>query len=310
MAFGGALLEGGTLTAVVALLTGLALVGLIVLGVIALRQTLRYRQGPDARRWQHTFGNRSGVLVFGHRGFGKDRVPAENTAAAFDAALDAGADGFEFDVILSGDDVPIVAHGPTAEAAGLPDVLIEKQTLAQLQELNFAAAVGGPPGRLLTLAELLERYSGRTILNIELKLWRILDGTLEREVAVLLRPYLMRGDRIFCTSFNPFSLLRIRRLLPQLCLGMLWRDDLHWFAANRSLFWLVRPDFLQHFEGRIDGELLEYAHRHGYRLHAWTINDRARFEELRAAGIHVLYSDNVSAAVAWRAEPTAGHGAG
>ena len=255
---------------------------------------------PDSARWTQVFGGLPEPLVFGHRGFGKGRVPAENTSAAFDAALLAGVDGLETDVILSRDGVPIIAHGPTAEAAGLPDVRIDSLTLAQLRRLNLAATVGGSPQRILTLGEFLEGYSGRTILNIELKLWRFLNGALERAAAPLLRSCLERGHRLYCSSFNPFSLRRIRALLPNVCVGMLWRDDLHWFARNRTLFRFVRPDFLQPFEGRVDEKLIQYANTYGYRLHAWTVNTEDRFCELVDLGIPVLFSDEVEAAVRWR----------
>ncbi len=255
---------------------------------------------PDPKRWEHLFSATRRPLVLGHRGFGKGRSPAENTRGAFDAALACGADGFELDVILSRDGVPVVAHGPTAELAGKPDLLLEQMTLAELRGLNLAQTVGGGPERILTLGELLEEYGGRTLINVELKPWRIVNGSVERAVAPVLAPYVKRGDRILCSSFNPFSLRRLRALLPEVCLGMLWRDDLHWFAHNRSLFWFVHPDFLHPFEGRIDGRLLAYAKERGYRLHAWTINDEVRFRELADRGVQLFVTDEVQAAVRWR----------
>ena len=47
-------------------------------------------------------------LIIGHRG-ASAHAP-ENTLAAFKMALDAGADGIEFDVQLSKDGVPVVIH--------------------------------------------------------------------------------------------------------------------------------------------------------------------------------------------------------
>ena len=255
---------------------------------------------PDPARWAALFEGIPTPLVLGHRGFGKGRVPAENTAAAFEAALVAGVDGLEADVILSRDGVPIVAHGPTAAAAGLPDVRIDSLTLSELRALNFAEQVGGPSGRIMTAGEFLESYSGRALLNIELKLWRFFNGQLEQALCSLIRPYLKRGERVFCSSFNPFSLRRMRALLPELCLAMLWRDDLLWFARNRSLFWFVQPDFLQPFEGRVDDELLRFAAERGYRVHAWTVDSEERFRELVALGIPLVFTDEVTAAVRWR----------
>jgi len=60
-------------------------------------------------------------LVFAHRGGSK--LAPENTMAAFDAGMAAGADGFELDVHLSRDGVVVVHHDRrldrTTRATGL-----------------------------------------------------------------------------------------------------------------------------------------------------------------------------------------------
>src|SRR5215212_10303508 len=50
-------------------------------------------------------------LIIGHRG--ASAVALENTMAAFEAAIAAGADGIEFDVRLSRDGVPVIIHDDT-----------------------------------------------------------------------------------------------------------------------------------------------------------------------------------------------------
>ena len=50
-------------------------------------------------------------LIIGHRG--ASAVALENTIAAFEAAIAAGADGIEFDVRLSRDGVPVIIHDDT-----------------------------------------------------------------------------------------------------------------------------------------------------------------------------------------------------
>ena len=268
-----------------------------------------YRRGADSARYQGIFEvpteagteARPRVLLGSHRGYGKEGRPAENTAEAFDAAIKAGVACLETDVIMSGDGVPIIAHGPTAELAGRPDLKLGKLSLAQLRELNFAHYNEGEAfARLLTLEEFLERYSGQDIiLNIELKMWTIFSRRFERQVAAILDPYLEAGARIFLSSFNPFSLLKMRRYLPRVCLGMLWRDDLKWFADNRSLFYFVRPDFIHPYEKWVTPELIRYARSQNYRVHTWVVNDRKRMEELTALGIDMAITDLVEAGVSW-----------
>src|SRR5712691_1033184 len=50
-------------------------------------------------------------LIIGHRG--SSAVAPENTIAAFVRAMRDGADGFEFDVRLARDGVPVVIHDAT-----------------------------------------------------------------------------------------------------------------------------------------------------------------------------------------------------
>jgi glycerophosphoryl diester phosphodiesterase len=52
-------------------------------------------------------------LIIGHRG--ASAVAPENSIAAFEAAIAAGADGIEFDVRLSRDGVPVIIHDDTLQ---------------------------------------------------------------------------------------------------------------------------------------------------------------------------------------------------
>src|SRR5215211_3213048 len=52
-------------------------------------------------------------LIIGHRG--ASAVAPENTITAFEAAIAARADGIEFDVRLSDDNVPVIIHDDTLQ---------------------------------------------------------------------------------------------------------------------------------------------------------------------------------------------------
>ncbi|MEZ4846260.1 MAG: glycerophosphodiester phosphodiesterase family protein [Bdellovibrionota bacterium] len=51
------------------------------------------------------------MKIIAHRGYSA-KFP-ENTMAAFKAAVDAGTDMMEFDVLLSKDKVPVIMHDQT-----------------------------------------------------------------------------------------------------------------------------------------------------------------------------------------------------
>ena len=52
-------------------------------------------------------------FLIAHRGF--STVAPENTLAAFEAAIDAGAEILECDVQLTADGVPVIVHDPTLD---------------------------------------------------------------------------------------------------------------------------------------------------------------------------------------------------
>src|SRR5439155_1371396 len=106
--------------------------------------------GPilSALHWllmRHDFFRSPDPLVFAHRG-GSALAP-ENTLAAFDNALDLGADGIELDVRLSKDGAVVVHHDRTLERTTALHGPVAERTA---QELRLA----GVP----TLADVLARY--------------------------------------------------------------------------------------------------------------------------------------------------------
>src|SRR5581483_6206053 len=89
-------------------------------------------------------------VLLGHRGLRLGTGPPENTFGAFEAALEAGCDGFEFDVRLSADAIPVICHDP--DHAG--------RTVATSTAHDLS---------LPTLDAVLARYASRAFLDIELK---------------------------------------------------------------------------------------------------------------------------------------------
>ena len=76
-------------------------------------------------------------LIIGHRG-ASAHAP-ENTLAAFRVALDAGADGVEFDVQLSKDGVPVVIHDDTLERTGLRVGSVSDLTAKKLGKIDVGS---------------------------------------------------------------------------------------------------------------------------------------------------------------------------
>jgi glycerophosphoryl diester phosphodiesterase len=76
-------------------------------------------------------------LIIGHRG-ASAKAP-ENTLSAFRMALDSGADGIEFDVRLTRDDVPVVIHDSSLKRTGGCNVRVAELSLAELKEIDVGS---------------------------------------------------------------------------------------------------------------------------------------------------------------------------
>lgn len=188
------------------------------------------------------------LFVIGHRGDGvtnlsntyamraftiEHRQP-ENTLSAFEKALKQGADGFELDIMLSKDGVPMVIHDAElnkhvweANKSALNLGRVGEKTAAELQ-----AFVVGPGGETIpTLEQVLElviQYHGKRpsdtpplIVNIELK-----DPFAHTAVLQLLQDhahYAASRD-ILISSFNREQLAEIRADNSTIKLGLFLQE--------------------------------------------------------------------------------------
>jgi glycerophosphoryl diester phosphodiesterase len=111
-------------------------------------------------------------LVIAHRG--ASAAAPENTPAALEAAVAAGADLVEVDVRLSADGVPVCAHDPDLRRIAGLDLRIADGKAADLKRHGVAS-----------LADMIAAASGRMPLLIDPKgdgadYWRIVLGALPK----------------------------------------------------------------------------------------------------------------------------------
>ncbi|WP_159978904.1 MULTISPECIES: glycerophosphodiester phosphodiesterase family protein [unclassified Novosphingobium] len=106
---------------------------------------------------------RGPVMIASHRG-GHLKVP-ENSLAAIDEAVAAGADFVEIDVQVSSDGVPFIMHDHTVDRTTNGTGKGEDLTYAQLRSLRLKGADTPPP----TLLEMLMHTCGRVLVDIDMK---------------------------------------------------------------------------------------------------------------------------------------------
>jgi len=239
-------------------------------------------------------------LVFAHRGGAK--LAPENTLAAIENGMALGSDGFECDVHLSRDGVPVVIHDPTlnrtTNAAG-PVALRTAQELAGVdagyrfgaeQDYPFRGRGVGVP----TLEALLRRITGgRAIIEMktgEAALARAVIGVLRRTGSV---------ERVCVGSFNKIGLDVIRAEAPEIVTSAsetearwtLYRSWARWpFAAKRPYYAFQVPERAGRLQV-ISRAFLAQAHRDGGRVDVWVVDRPEDIARLFDTGVDGVITD-------------------
>lgn len=213
------------------------------------------------------------ILLLGHRGARRgllrDSAP-ENTIAAFDLALDRGADGFEFDVRLTGDGKSIICHDPKFHR-----LVVRRNSLKRL--FTAASSDGETPA---TLEDVLSQYGGSAFLNIEVKV-----RGMEDLVAHAVKR--SRPQRYFISSFLPSVIRGLHAQDPSLVLGSLAQT--RWQLRR----WKTLPAHyvVPHYR-LLSRRLIAQLHDAGRLVVTWTVNDRKKMLRAARLGVDGIISDD------------------
>jgi len=235
--------------------------------------------------WLSPAAGNTPILVLAHRG-----IPGpwrENTLAAFRAALEAGADGFELDVRRSADGVPVVHH----------DAKLDDGT--PVGELEAAAL----PGWMPTLEQALAACAG-AVVDVEIKNspgepCHDPAEQLAGQVAQLVAESLAAGrgpGAALVSCFWPATLQAVRRERPEVATGLLLFPALDTASALEQAGECGARVLLP-FRSRLEADLLDGAHRRGMAVVAWGADDEEDLRAAARAGVDGVVTDCVGRAL-------------
>ena len=230
------------------------------------------------------------TLVFGHRG-AMAGAPM-NTLAAFQLAVEQGADGIELDVHLSKDGQIVVLHDFAVDATTNGQGDITDMTLSELKQLDaglwFSAEFAGE--RIPTLDEVFEGFAHKLYFNVELKSRFDERHALEAAVADCIRRHKLTEQTIV-SSFDARLLQRFRAVCPEVMMGYLHGPDI-------SPIMNEVPHEARHpWHDFIDEAYMRWARDAGYLVNAWTVNDFDRARALRDLGVNGIITDSPADAI-------------
>jgi len=247
------------------------------------------------------------TLVIAHRGF--SAAAPEHTFAAWDLALEAGADYIEQDLQMTADGVLVVMHDDTLDRTARGERCtgpVSGRTLADLASCEVGswfnetypdrareAYVGL---RIPAFRDVLERYVGRARFYVETKNPDVAPG-MEAALIALLREFGLLGARpgppvVIVQSFSAESLMAVARLEREVPRVQLLPGD---YSAERTITLL--PRIAEYARGigpahrNVTAELVQAAGAAGLWVHPYTVNEQALMQRLLALGTDGMFTD-------------------
>ena len=172
-------------------------------------------------------------LIIGHRG--ASAVAPENTLASFRLAIEAGADGVEFDVRLARDGVPVIIHDETLQRTALIQKRVADVSAAELQQTNVGSWFSRSKKtttdrfaseRVPALQQLFELFaSNDALLYLEMKCAPSERAQLAAECCRLIRDHSLR-ERVVVECFDLAAIEEVKNIAPDIRTAALFEPKL------------------------------------------------------------------------------------
>lgn len=217
-------------------------------------------------------------LIIAHRG--ASAVAPENTIAAFEAAIQAGADGIEFDVRLTRDGVPVVIHDETLYRTVGVRGRVADMTFGQLSQFDIPS--------LTQLFELVQ--SNSMLLYLEIKSQ---ESQLADECCRLVEEHRLK-DRVIFECFQHSVLETIKKIDATFKTAALFQPPAS-FIIKRAR--AIGADEIALHHRLANKRLLKEAKLAGFKIVVWTVDDPTWVRHAQEIGVHALITNNPSALI-------------
>lgn len=228
----------------------------------------------------HPYLDWPGPIAFAHRGGASDNP--ENTLPAFRHAVELGYTYLETDVHATADGVLVAFHdNDLSRTCGRPGRIDQ----LPWSEVSRVRVDGREPIPLFE--HLMEEFPNARV-NIDCKA----DSAVDALVSAVKRLGCL--DRICLGGFSDRRLRRLRSELgPDLC-SSFGPGQVTALRAGRRVPWGGHAAQVPVKQGPvtlIERRFVAAAHRHGYQVHVWTIDDPAEMHRLLDLGVDGVMTD-------------------
>ena len=228
------------------------------------------------------------TLVWAHRG--ASGYAPENTLEAFQKAIDLKADGIELDVQMTKDGQLVIIHDETVDRVSDGSGWVKDFTYDEIKKLNVNKTFP-QYGRVQipTLEEVYQIVKDTNLqINVELKNGIVFYDKLEERVLELTKKMGLQ-ERVIYSSFNHYSVMKLKKLDPSVPTGFLYEDgylDMPEYASRHgvealhpALYNLQYPNFIQDCK------------RRGIKVRVWTVNEREDMKMICDHGLNAMITN-------------------
>lgn len=239
--------------------------------------------------------------IFSHRG-ASAHAP-ENTLAAFELAVEQGADGIELDVKLSADGEVVVIHDATLDRTTGTHGRVKDMKLGELQALDAGSFFSEKfkSEKIPTLEQVFETVGDKTFINVELTNYTTPRDHLVESVCMLVKRFGFQKKVLF-SSFLAGNLSKSRSYLPSVPTGLLALPGLlgAWYRSFGFAF--GKYDALHPHIKNATQQHIYFVHRLNRRAHVWTVNEEEDMRRLFKWGVDAIFTDDPQLALKVRGE--------
>ncbi len=257
-----------------------------------------YEYVDDGRRpWLYRNGGASVVRndddtpyprLCAHRGF--NTVAPENSMPAFGAAVALGAQEIEFDLRTTKDGVIVSIHDYILDRVSDGVGHVEHYTYEELLKFDFGAKFGEKfKGlRIIKFEEILQKFAGRVIMNIHVKLWENpkFDWKI-KEIADLIHQYDCEKYVYFMGMAD--GIKQMKAYAPHLKCCMSSAPD-PWAIVDRAIE--VGAEKVQMYKPNFNKEMIDKAHAHGIKCNVFWSDDPEEAIKFLEMGIDCILTND------------------
>lgn len=264
-------------------------------------QKAHYEYIEEGRRpWLYRNGGASvvpfeGVMSYprlcAHRGF--STVAPENSMPAFGAAVALGAEEIEFDLWRTKDGVLVSCHDGSLDRVSNGTGKIYDYAYAELLALDFGVKHGEAFKGLQipTFEEILQKFAGRVVMNIHVKIWDVNDPQpMIEEIVALVRKYDCQGHVYFMTTSDEI-IRRAMAYAPDIpcCVGWDGNKD-PMSMVDRAI--ALGAKKIQLFKPYFNEETVRRAKIHGIRCNVFWADDPDEAKRYLDMGIDTVLTND------------------